>query len=279
MTTILDSSQLVKLKELATAYYAHRITRDKIETEMGYSRPTIERLLKLHGLWQRKTEHTKHYPFDETFFDTIDTEEKAYHLGFIMADGCVYIGKKNDHLLRVHIHRDDDKVILDLIRVLKLPKPPTYSGRYVEIKVFSKRIVNSLIRLGCTPRKSLTLRFPTSDQVPDRLIHHFIRGYFDGDGTICRGKREAGRYDWIKTGFCSSHEFSPALKKHLDRWNVYSSIWSRGSIDEVVAEGFKNALIMRDRLYHEATIWLDRKRDRFDEVAAIHRKNHPKQYA
>lgn len=48
----------------------------------------------------------------------------------------------------------------------------------------SQKTVNDLKRLGCTEQKSLNLTFPTKEQVPPHLLHHFIRGYFDGDGSI-----------------------------------------------------------------------------------------------
>lgn len=43
---------------------------------------------------------------------------------------------------------------------------------------------SDLIKLGCFPKKSLKLKFPTEEQVPNYLINHFMRGYFDGDGNI-----------------------------------------------------------------------------------------------
>lgn len=47
-----------------------------------------------------------------------------------------------------------------------------------------------LIKQGCIPNKSLVLTFPNKHQVPENLINHFIRGYFDGDGSISYGIRE-----------------------------------------------------------------------------------------
>ena len=49
---------------------------------------------------------------------------------------------------------------------------------------------NDLIKQGCVPNKSLILTFPNKHQVPKNLINHFIRGYFDGDGSISYGIQE-----------------------------------------------------------------------------------------
>lgn len=56
------------------------------------------------------------------------------------------------------------------------------------ISIYSKELSDDLTKLGCFQNKSLKLKFPTSKQVPDKLIHHFMRGYFDGDGCICFGQ-------------------------------------------------------------------------------------------
>lgn len=50
--------------------------------------------------------------------------------------------------------------------------------------VMSKHFKERLIELGCTPRKSLTLQFPTEKQVPREFIVPFLRGYYDGDGVL-----------------------------------------------------------------------------------------------
>ena len=49
----------------------------------------------------------------------------------------------------------------------------------------SPHLVETLISYGCTPRKSLTLKFPDFNIFKSQsLINHFIRGYFDGDGSV-----------------------------------------------------------------------------------------------
>ena len=58
------------------------------------------------------------------------------------------------------------------------------------IHLTSDKMFNDLIKQGCIPNKSLVLTFPNKYQVPENLINHFIRGYFDGDGSINYGIRE-----------------------------------------------------------------------------------------
>lgn len=56
---------------------------------------------------------------------------------------------------------------------------------YSRIQISSKTLTADLLKLGCTPRKSLTLKFPNDGIFKSNdLIRHFIRGYFDGDGSV-----------------------------------------------------------------------------------------------
>lgn len=54
----------------------------------------------------------------------------------------------------------------------------------------SLSLCKDLTKLGAKRNKSLTLEFPSDEIVPKKYKHHFIRGYFDGDGCIWNGKRK-----------------------------------------------------------------------------------------
>ena len=56
------------------------------------------------------------------------------------------------------------------------------------LAIVSDKLSSALSKLGGTPRKSLTLEFPKF--IPKHLMSHFIRGYFDGDGSVWNGKRK-----------------------------------------------------------------------------------------
>lgn len=78
-----------------------------------------------------------------------------------------------------------DAPIID--RTVKLNNNIYYSA---DINICNRKMCEDLNKLGCTPNKSLTLKFPSEEQVPKNLIRHFIRGYFDGDGCIHINKDE-----------------------------------------------------------------------------------------
>lgn len=59
------------------------------------------------------------------------------------------------------------------------------------MRIGSKKVFHDLLKLGLTPRKSLTIKFP--NDIPNKYFGHFIRGYFDGDGCVTI-KRGVGKY-------------------------------------------------------------------------------------
>lgn len=142
------------------------------------------------------------YYYNKDYFETIDTENKAYWLGFLYADGCINRYYKNDKLRNMNLeiglcYKDRSHIqnFLDCIesnitirdKIIKLNGKEYKSSR---VNVCSKKICYDLINLGCTPNKTYTLKFPTKDIVPKQYMRDFIRGYFDGDGCISTSNAE-----------------------------------------------------------------------------------------
>lgn len=158
-------------------------TLSALGREFGVSYSTIRNLLKRKGI---KTEGNKHnFPRDEFYFSNIDSKEKAYWLGFLYADGCVHSNsneisitlKDRDHLEKFRKAIKSNNKIGESIdkRFSSLPKIYHFS-------IKDKQLKSDLIKWGCVPNKSLTLtKIPN---IPRDFVSHFIRGYFDGDGSL-----------------------------------------------------------------------------------------------
>lgn len=137
----------------------------------------VMRRLKLEN------EERELYHLDENFFEKIDTQQKAYLLGIMYSDGCVY---KNTMIIGV----TDKEIVENAKRFLNYEGPIEEYKKdnkcklLYKLRVKRKKIFDDLINKGCVPKKSLILDFPNSKNVPNSLIHHFIRGVFDGDGCI-----------------------------------------------------------------------------------------------
>lgn len=158
-------------------------TLSALGREFGVSYSTIRNLLKRKGI---KTEGNKHnFPRDGFYFSNIDSKEKAYWLGFLYADGCVHSNsneisvtlKDRDHLEKFRKAIKSNNKIGESIdkRFSSMPKIYHFS-------IKDKQLKSDLIKWGCVPNKTLTLtKIPN---IPRDFVSHFIRGYFDGDGSL-----------------------------------------------------------------------------------------------
>jgi hypothetical protein len=128
----------------------------------------------------------KVHSFDATFFDSIDTEEKAYCLGLLCADGAI---NPKSGTVELSLAEHDLDIVCQFKRAIGYTggiRPRKRGGLNSQVQhriaLCSKSLCNSLAKAGCGPRKSHTLEFTKA--VPRWLQRHFIRGYFDGDGGV-----------------------------------------------------------------------------------------------
>lgn len=125
------------------------------------------------------------YNFNEKYFDIIDTQERAYFLGFLYADGYNNIKQGR---IQIALQWRDFDILEKLQNNLKsnyIINCNIFNGfKQCFLSINSRYLSNQLTKLGMLHKKSLILKFPTEDQVPKHLIRHFIRGYFDGDGCF-----------------------------------------------------------------------------------------------
>lgn len=135
--------------------------------------------------------------YNQDFFEKIDSELKAYLLGYLVADGCVTIEhrkeKPNNPIKRVQFQPSiDDLQVITLMRDVIAPnnkltivesKRPNRKNT-VKLRLANTKLVNDLITLySIYPRKTYdkNFKFPTMDK---KFRRHFIRGFMDGDGSI-----------------------------------------------------------------------------------------------
>jgi hypothetical protein len=220
-----------------------------------------------------KTGYRK-YTLNENYFDIIDSEAKAYFLGFIFADGCVSLSNQN-FLLRLEIHIDDVEIIESFKMHIQSTSPIkiSKSGKYVNIRLFSKKLVHDLIQLGCTERKSLTLKFP---DINEKYLNHFMRGYFDGDGSLKISKRKYDypnrkretEYKTFSFDVMSSFDFIPKYQEYLCKYCDlnFTKIINRENNCYISYVGRNNLKRIFEFLYKDATIYLKRKYNRFIEM-------------
>ncbi len=208
-----EKSKIVELHERG-------LSRQRIGREINRSPHVITKFLAKNNIKTINFTCRKYFPND-TFFDTIDTESKAYFLGLLWADGhndiknnCIHIRLQEGDK---HILETFGKAVYgDKIFPLYYEIRKDYSGNNYNLQncyrldINSKHMCETLLSYGATQTKSFTLEFPTC--VPNHLIHHFIRGFFDGDGSISIHKKGGKTY----RAFCFSIICSMPFGKRLN---------------------------------------------------------------
>ena len=135
---------------------------------------------------KRSLAHIK-YSVNESYLDKIDTPDKAYILGLFYSDGY-----NNEKRGRIVINLEEgDSYILESIKnkfnytgnLLYDKKDGIRKPQY-RLSINNKKLSEALVLWGCPQKKTEILMFP--DFLENWLIPHFIRGYFDGDGSISR---------------------------------------------------------------------------------------------
>jgi hypothetical protein len=207
------------------------------------------------------------YNVNDNYFNKIDNEEKAYWLGFLLADGCIHERAGQDRLSLVLSIKDKDH-LEKFKKSLSFEGPindyTKKSGLFIGlehsfVRITSQLLVNDLARVGCVPRKSLTLEFPI---INDSLVHHFIRGYFDGDGSVFISKEKHWRSGNISQVIHFRFIGTEAFLKVLDKKINLSGrlVQAKGSrVYELCYKRNKKAQLFYNYLYEDATIFLERK--------------------
>lgn len=164
------------MDRLVGLYEEHQSIR-KVGEILGWSREKVRYRLKDLGLLNRSVRHS----FLDNFF-SFNTPESFYWAGFIAADGCMFKERKKYAVLRIGLANKDTDHLVKFSRAINFTGP-LYKNKATEIRIRSDQICEDLRKFNITERKSLVLNFP--EWLKDHsLVNHFMRGYFDGDGSF-----------------------------------------------------------------------------------------------
>lgn len=229
------------------------------ELSFKYAQP-IYNILKKAGVYERRpTRYHRKYSFDEGFFHVIDTEEKAYFLGLIAADGSLDPGMQRVKISLQARDRDIlDKLLAAVGADFEVRLVDHQGHAQCKVDLNSKILKEDLMSKGLLPNKSLTMPGEVMNHVPEPLVRHFLRGFFDGDGNVFlggeykSGKKYSvtviGTRAFLEASFAKHFPSVAPLKKYAscDMW-----YWRVSSVAQVF--GFLKYI------YEGATVYLDRK--------------------
>lgn len=261
---------------------------DDIRSYLHCKEGTLRNYLKENGYVRRKRntvngkeklKASRKHHFNEKYFEEIDTEDKAYWLGFLYADGNISYGKdrhgnRKGCKVELTLAEKDKKHLYKFLKCLSADNDYPLEKRIVKLNekefVSYRLSLNSVIlgndleNLGCVPHKSLILKRP---KIAKHLIRHFIRGYFDGDGCVSFNKELdnsiytiLGTKDilsFIKSESGISNKISI---RQVKRNNEYKQFY------ELSIGGIKSKMIFHNYIYKDANIFLDRKFEKSCDV-------------
>lgn len=265
---------------------------------------SINTFIKEHGLeaqvfrnylkkWYPDNPSIRYSCYNATIFDKIDTEEKAYWLGFIFADGYITdpeTSTEHRYKFELCLSSKDEEHIRKFAKFVEFtgkiehrtisscPTGNKDSYSAVRIILSGKHLWEVLNSYGCTPRKSLTLKFPNVSIFENKsLVRHFIRGYFDGDGSL-------GIYDTIDKNGNKHYHCKPicgmlGTKEFLEvtcQYLPFSQTINLHSSEKYPCKAYnisyacKEAVSTCFYLYYNSSIYLDRKYIKFLEFCRLY---------
>lgn len=215
------------------------------------------------------------YSVNDYYLDNIDTPNKAYILGILYADGY-----NNTIRNRIVLNLEyTDKLILEQIKnEFEYSGPLLYDKKdgirkpQYRLSINNKRLSEKLEYWGCPKKKTEILKFPKF--LDDSLIHHFIRGYFDGDGSIYFTAH--GKYKYYGFSIIGTEDIVFNILEHLKNVLGLSICIQSASrrknktgnilIKEGRVAGKTNMINIMEYLYKDSDLKLVRKFEKYNSI-------------
>lgn len=233
--------------------------RNYIEKE--FSAKQVSKILnvsirRVHYLANREGLHfrikSKYSPNYKLFTDQLHSESSYYILGYLFADGYV-----NESKGSINITSKDIQPLIDMVKYIgNIPILKCKTGSYY-IQWYCKEHIDQLRNFGCIQNKSLVLKFP---ELKEELIHHFIRGYFDGDGSI--GFYKHRRMGALRLSIAGTYEFLTGINNVIHKEYKIRKI-NGTNIHLMSLNGNKIVPEFCNIIYKDSTICMKRKYEIF----------------
>ena len=206
----------------------------------------------------------------------VSNELEAYLIGFFYADGCVTEFKYGAYrLFTISLAEKDKEYLQWMTDTINQHLHTNYKLRYLDktksyrLSVCKKDFIANLIRLGISPNKTYEDSDYIFQNIPNDLKWHFIRGYFDGDGSIhCNkdGKHGVNIVSLNQTlidsicNYCYECLHCGVIRKDRKYYRFYLS-------------GNPSVLHFGEHLYQNAHYFMSRKKDKFDNINLYYKNN------
>lgn len=262
-----------EIKEIIKLYIDNKISINNLKRKFRLQHGDVRQLLIENGINPRTHRESRlTYLYNEDYFSEIDTEDKAYWLGFIFADGFITKRTNGNPVFGITLAEKEPLELLNKCMNSNKPikqykKVNSYSSKSIEYKLAfcSAKLVSDLEKQGCIERKTFKLKFPN---IKKELIPHFIRGYFDGDGSVFLHTQKVNNreYQYIGVTICGIYSFLDELTNYTGYKScIYkdkrkeTDCWSLKLLSNI------RALQFYHYIYNNAHFFLNRKRKKFED--------------
>lgn len=259
-----DVEEIIKL-------YQSGLSIRKIEPLCNVRRTRIGTILKLNNVKTKSCGNPykiRKYKLNEHYFDNIDTENKAYWLGFIISDGHV----SNDGVV-IGLCIKDENHLNKFLKDIESDTKIKYDNKTksCHISIYSYDLVESLRKLKLSKNKSRNAVFP---KIRIGLIRHLMRGMIDGDGSISitKNKYKKGIHPNFAIKMCGTEnivnkfQYYITTKLKIDPSKIKKS---DTGFCQIGWGGNNKTFKIIDWLYKDANIYLDRKYERYMRLKNI----------
>lgn len=187
----------------------------EIAKELNMSKSLISKTWKQNG-FIGKINRT--YYCNENYFKTIDTPERAYLLGLIASDGCVYKRENHIGVLSLSFHEKEIELLNIVQRELETNQPILHKENIISLAINSDILFNDLKNYNIVPRKTWIYE-PVSLE-NDKLTWHYLRGYLDGDGSIYYCKKNPDKLHNWNVVYCGNQKTMEFISVFLNDNNI-----------------------------------------------------------
>lgn len=214
--------------EICNDYLTKKYSSRELGIKYSLSKTTILKILERNNI-QPINKRLVNNDLDINYFEKINTEQKAYYLGFIFADGRV-----SNNALFIDINEKDIDILISFRKEIR--SKAKISTRIKEkscmnrITIKNKGFTNYLSQYGIIDNKTKNTHHLPYEKIPKELWKHFLRGLIDGDGCVIKTKKNRYHIGYVTQYASTANDF------------IYM-------MNELIEDKWKNKIIQKNKKY------------------------------
>ena len=249
--------------------YSEGKSEQYIEDNIGICRITIREILRNNNIQTRDNSQYRKYELNQDYFEKLDTNNKAYVLGFLYADGNV---SKEKYNIQLSLQEGDKEILEKISKDMNSDVPLVFKNfsKYNDKNGFnqqdqwslllhSKKMHMDLAKFGIIPQKTHLIKYP--EFLTEEQHSHFLRGVMDGDGCIHKPSGKNGKL--CNVDICGTYDFCLGAKEIIEKYlNIHCSIIltdKNKTTYRISISGRNQVSNFLDWIYSGAELYLKRK--------------------